>query len=184
MFSSSSACFGSKAYFLFFSAYVCPMKREPWQGSFLGWASGLSWGINVLCSGPASALSNCEAGCGHSEGQKCLRRTGLAQETKMPEELHTQCVKSPILCRMRYFWLLPNREIQVWCDSRCLEQWGTGCSTREYRHGVVKDVAQAGTGDPRSYTQLTGGQLKKCRPGAGETGFSGNRQNKNSIWHT
>ena len=62
-----------------------------------------------------------------------------------------------------------------------LSSGDVGCSTEEYRYGMVKDGAQAGTGDPHSYTQLTDGQLKKCRPGAGKTGFSSNRQNKNSI---
>lgn len=56
-----------------------------------------------------------------------------------------------------------------------------GCSTEEYRYGMVEDGAQAGTGKPYSSAQITDGQVKKCRSGDGKTGFSGNRENKISI---
>lgn len=37
-----------------------------------------------------------------------------------------------------------------------------GCSTEDYRYGMVEDGAQAGTGEPHSSTQLTDGQINNA----------------------
>lgn len=64
--------------------------------------------------------------------------------------------------------------------AEALRSADTGCDVEEHRHGMVKDKKQGWYWGPRGWywglhgsKQLTRGQLKKCKPGAGENWFSG-----------
>jgi len=52
--------------------------------------------------------------------------------------------------------------------AEALRSGGTGCGAEEYKHGMVRDRAQARLWRPHSGKQLACGQLKKCRYRAGQ----------------
>lgn len=47
----------------------------------------------------------------------------------------------------------------------------TRCSEEGHKQRILKDKAQAGTGDPLNYKKLTHSLLKTCRPGVGQNSF-------------
>lgn len=49
--------------------------------------------------------------------------------------------------------------------TEALRSGDTGCSVKEYSHGIIGDQAQAWHWTPQRYKQFANSQLKKCRSG-------------------